>query len=69
MVGTIKAWVGPRKFGFITVPDHPDVFLHASALRGNLAALRRLLRLTPSSAVPARRALSDATVSRGSYLF
>jgi alkylation response protein AidB-like acyl-CoA dehydrogenase len=38
-------------------------------LRGNLAALRRLLRLTPSSAVPARRALSDATVSRGSYLF
>ena len=38
-------------------------------LRGNLAALRRLLRLTPASAVPPRRLLSDAIVSRGAYIF
>jgi len=38
-------------------------------LRSNLAALRRLLRLAPASAVPARRTLSDATVSRGAYIF
>jgi len=38
-------------------------------LRGNLAALRRLLRVAPASAVPARRTLSDATVSRGAYIF
>jgi hypothetical protein len=38
-------------------------------LRGNLAALRRLLRLTPASAVSARRLLSDAIVSRGAYIF
>ncbi len=38
-------------------------------LRGNLAALRRLLRLAPASAVPARRLLSDAIVSRGAYIF
>ena len=38
-------------------------------LRGNLAALRRLLRLAPASGVPARRLLSDASVSRGAYIF
>jgi alkylation response protein AidB-like acyl-CoA dehydrogenase len=38
-------------------------------LRTNLAALRRLLKVTPANTVAARRALADATVARGAYLF
>jgi hypothetical protein len=32
-----------------------------------LAALRRLLKVTPINTVAARRRLADETVSRGSY--
>ena len=39
------------------------------ALRTNLAALRRLLKVTPAETVALRRRLSDATVERGAYLF
>jgi len=38
-------------------------------LRTNLAALRRLLKVTPAETVTMRRRLSDATVERGAYLF
>jgi alkylation response protein AidB-like acyl-CoA dehydrogenase len=39
------------------------------ALRTNLAALRRLLKVTPAETVVLRRRLADATVERGAYLF
>jgi len=39
------------------------------ALRTNLAALRRLLKVTPANTVRARRLLADRTVERGAYLF
>jgi CspA family cold shock protein len=39
MIGVVKAWVGPRGFGFIAVPDHADVFLHRSALPRRLSEL------------------------------
>jgi alkylation response protein AidB-like acyl-CoA dehydrogenase len=39
------------------------------ALRTNLAALRRLLKVTPAATVALRRRLADATVARGAYLF
>jgi alkylation response protein AidB-like acyl-CoA dehydrogenase len=39
------------------------------ALRTNLAALRRLLKVTPADTVRARRLLADRTVERGAYLF
>ena len=35
----------------------------------SLREVVRLLRLTPSNSVTTRRALSDATVARGAYLF
>jgi alkylation response protein AidB-like acyl-CoA dehydrogenase len=38
-------------------------------LRTQLAALRRLMKVTPANTVAMRRRLADATVSRGSYLF
>ena len=38
-------------------------------LRVHLAALRRLLKLTPANLVTARRQLADAAVARGSYPF
>ncbi len=38
-------------------------------LRTNLAALRRLLKVTPAETVVLRRRLADATVERGAYLF
>ena len=38
------------------------------ALRTLLAALRRLLKVTPINTVALRRTLADATVSRGSYI-
>ena len=38
-------------------------------LRTNLAALRRLLKVTPAATVALRRRLSDGTVERGAYLF
>ncbi|MGH9661374.1 MAG: acyl-CoA dehydrogenase family protein, partial [Bryobacteraceae bacterium] len=38
-------------------------------LRTQLAALRRLLKVTPVNAVAMRRRLADATVSKGGYLF
>lgn len=38
-------------------------------LRTNLAALRRLLKVTPADTVRARRTLADKTVARGAYLF
>ena len=37
------------------------------ALRTMLAALRRLLKVTPINTVAARRRLADETVSRGGY--
>jgi hypothetical protein len=36
-------------------------------LRTMLAALRRLLKVTPINTVAARRRLADATVERGGY--
>jgi alkylation response protein AidB-like acyl-CoA dehydrogenase len=38
-------------------------------LRTQLAALRRLLKVTPANTVVMRRRLADATVSKGAYLF
>jgi alkylation response protein AidB-like acyl-CoA dehydrogenase len=38
-------------------------------LRTQLAALRRLLKVTPANTVVMRRRLADATVEKGSYLF
>jgi alkylation response protein AidB-like acyl-CoA dehydrogenase len=38
-------------------------------LRTQLAALRRLLKVTPANTVMMRRRLADATVARGAYLF
>jgi alkylation response protein AidB-like acyl-CoA dehydrogenase len=38
-------------------------------LRTQLAALRRLLKVTPANTVAMRRRLADATVARGGYLF
>jgi len=38
-------------------------------LRTQLAALRRLLKVTPANTVTMRRRLADATVSKGAYLF
>jgi hypothetical protein len=38
-------------------------------LRTQLAALRRLLKLTPANTVVLRRRLADATVAKGGYLF
>jgi hypothetical protein len=38
-------------------------------LRIQLAALRRLLRITPANRVAMRRRLADATLERGAYLF
>ena len=39
------------------------------SLRTNLAALRRLLKVTPAGTVRLRRTLADATVARGAYPF
>ena len=39
------------------------------ALRTQLSALRRLLKVTPCNAVAARRRLADATLSRAGYIF
>jgi alkylation response protein AidB-like acyl-CoA dehydrogenase len=38
-------------------------------LRTQLAALRRLLKITPANTVTMRRRLADETVARGAYLF
>jgi alkylation response protein AidB-like acyl-CoA dehydrogenase len=38
-------------------------------LRTQLAALRRLLKVTPANTVVLRRNLADATVAKGSYIF
>ena len=38
-------------------------------LRTQLAALRRLLKMTPPNAVAMRRRLADASHEKGSYLF
>jgi hypothetical protein len=38
-------------------------------LRTQLAALRRLLKVTPVNTVVLRRRLADATVSKGGYIF
>jgi alkylation response protein AidB-like acyl-CoA dehydrogenase len=38
-------------------------------LRISLAALRRLLRVTPINSVPLRRRLADAAVAKGGYIF
>jgi hypothetical protein len=38
-------------------------------LRTQLAALRRLMKITPVNTVAMRRQLADATVSAGGYLF
>ena len=38
-------------------------------LRTLLAALRRLLKVTPVNTVALRRRLADATVAKGGYLF
>jgi alkylation response protein AidB-like acyl-CoA dehydrogenase len=38
-------------------------------LRTQLAALRRLLKVTPANTVAMRRRLAEATVARGAYLF
>ena len=38
-------------------------------LRTQLAALRRLMKVTPVNTVAMRRRLADATVAKGSYLF
>src|SRR5215212_9824863 len=38
-------------------------------LRTMLAALRRVMKVTPTNTVAARRRLADATVERGAYLF
>ena len=38
-------------------------------LRVHLAALRRLLKLTPANLVAARRQIADAAVAKGAYPF
>jgi hypothetical protein len=38
-------------------------------LRTQLAALRRLLKVTPANTVVMRRRLADASVAKGAYLF
>jgi len=38
-------------------------------LRTQLAALRRLLKLTPANTIAIRRRLADETVARGGYIF
>jgi hypothetical protein len=38
-------------------------------LRTQLAALRRLLKVTPANTVVMRRRLADATLARGGYVF
>jgi hypothetical protein len=38
-------------------------------LRTMLAALRRVMKVTPINTVAARRRLADATVERGGYVF
>ena len=38
-------------------------------LRTQLAALRRLLKVTPANTVVMRRKLADATLARGGYVF
>jgi alkylation response protein AidB-like acyl-CoA dehydrogenase len=38
-------------------------------LRTHLAALRRVMKLTPAATVPLRRTLADLSVERGRYLF
>jgi hypothetical protein len=38
-------------------------------LRTLLAALRRLIKVTPSNTVAMRRRLADETVARGGYVF
>ena len=38
-------------------------------LRTQLAALRRLLKVTPANTVVMRRRLADATVAKGGYIF
>ena len=38
-------------------------------LRTQLAALRRLLKITPVNTVVLRRRVADATVSKGGYIF
>ena len=38
-------------------------------LRTQLAALRRLMKVTPANTVAMRRRLADATVAKGAYLF
>ena len=38
-------------------------------LRTQLAALRRLLKVTPANTVAMRRRLAEATVAKGVYLF
>ena len=38
-------------------------------LRTQLAALRRLLKVTPANTVAMRRRLADASVDKGGYLF
>ena len=38
-------------------------------LRTNLAALRRLLKVTPADTVAARRRVADDAVGRGAYGF
>ena len=38
-------------------------------LRTQLAALRRLLKVTPVNTVVMRRQLADATVAKGGYIF
>ena len=37
--------------------------------RTQLAALRRVLKVTPANAIALRRGLADATIARGSYIF
>jgi butyryl-CoA dehydrogenase len=42
---------------------------NGDTLRTHLAALRRLLKMTPAATVPLRRMLADRSVERGRYLF
>jgi alkylation response protein AidB-like acyl-CoA dehydrogenase len=45
------------------------VIAEGDMLRTQLAALKRVLKVTPVNTVAVRRALADALVSRGSYIF
>ena len=47
---------------------HPDWNL-IGVLRTQLAALRRVLKVTPVNTVAIRRKLADASVVRGAYIF